>query len=89
MQKSGRERRHDDPKANERKKSAAPQEPRQAESTSDRQGRAPRNKGDLTVQRRDLHPAKHRDSEENIVRVKTGADRPMLVLILLLYTVFH
>ena len=84
MQKSGRERRHDDPKANERKKSAAPQEPRQAESTSDRQGRAPRNKGDLAVQRRDLHPAKHRDSEENIVRVKTGADRPMLVLILLL-----
>ena len=84
MQKSGRVSRSGDPNATAGKKIAASHEPRQTENVSGRQGRAPRSKGDLTVQRQDLHPAKHRAGEENIVRVKTGADRPMLVLILLL-----
>lgn len=84
MQTPGRGSRSDDQKAAAAKKIAVPHEPRQTDSVPGRQGRAPRSKGDLTVQRENVHPVKHRAGEENIVRVKTGVDRPMLVLILLL-----
>ena len=84
MQKSGRERGTNDPKAADRKKHAVPKEPRQADPASVRQGRPSADKGDLTVQRESVAPVKHRGGDENIVRVKTDVDRPMLVLILLL-----
>lgn len=84
MQNSRRDRRTGDLKATDRKKNAVSHEPRQAETASDRQGRAPRRKGDLTVQRQQMQPVKHSGGDEDIVRVKTGVDRPMLVLILLL-----
>ena len=84
MQKSGRERGTNDPKAADRKKHAVPKEPRQADPASVRQGRPSADKGDLTVQRESVAPVKHRGGDENIVRVKTGVDRPMLVLVLLL-----
>lgn len=68
-----------------RKRSAVSEEPRQAsEGTTARRGRAVRRVSDLTVQRENLHPAKPKTGEAEIVRVKTGVDRTMLVLILIL-----
>ena len=68
-----------------RKKNAVPHEPRIVENpSSERRGRPTRAKGDLPVQRQDMHPTKHRAGDADIVRVKTGVDRTMLVLILLL-----
>ncbi|MBQ7334326.1 MAG: FtsW/RodA/SpoVE family cell cycle protein, partial [Clostridia bacterium] len=88
MHNSRRDRRTDDPTADpvkaNRKKSAASRMPRQSETASGRQGRAPRANSELEVQRQDVHPVKHRGDDKDIVRVKTGVDRPMLVLILLL-----
>ena len=88
MHNSRRDRRTDDPTADpvkaNRKKSAASRMPRQSETASGRQGRAPRANSELEVQRQDIHPVKHRGDDKDIVRVKTGVDRPMLVLILLL-----
>lgn len=68
-----------------RKRSAVSEEPRQASDDAPvRRGRAVRRVSDLTVQRENLHPAKPKTGEAEIVRVKTGVDRTMLVLILIL-----
>lgn len=68
-----------------RKRVAVSQEPRQASDDAPvRRGRAVRRVSDLTVQRENLHPTKAQSGDEEIIRVKTGVDRTMLVLILIL-----
>ncbi|MGM9653681.1 MAG: putative lipid II flippase FtsW [Eubacteriales bacterium] len=63
---------------------SAPQEAQQAPSVpAGKSGRAPRRSGQLQVRRENLTPAV-RGAEENIVRVRTNADRVMLALILIL-----
>ena len=88
MQNTPRSRRADDPRADaaktNRKTGAVSSASHKPETDSGRQGRAPRAKREIDLQRRDGHPVTRQTNDEDIVRVKTGVDRPMLVLILIL-----
>ncbi len=66
---------------------AAIREPRMAaadNSAAGKSGRIPKKNTELTVRRESMSQIAVRDKEENIVRVRTGADRVMLSLLLIL-----
>ncbi len=71
---------HREPK----KQNAVSGESRRNGDPTPRHGRPVRRVSDLSGQSKDLHPRQVRERDADIVRVRTGMDRTMLVLILLL-----
>jgi len=74
-------------KTGRQRTATAIREPRMAaaeNTAAGKSGRLPKKNTELTVRRESMSQVAVRDKEENIVRVRTGADRVMLSLILIL-----